>query len=155
MKHSTDDRQILRVEKGEEWKRAGVYYVRTQAMCRGFDLALTLEFDEDTPESTYILALSGITPAATCRIHRLDEKNAKIERVVTLEEYRHRGLASDCIKEAEKWLAEEGVETIWINARKVALGLYEKLGYEPDFTRISGGGEFTCVMTKKDIKGSK
>lgn len=155
MKHSTDDRQILRVEKGEEWKRAGVYYVRTQTMCRGFNLDLSLEFGEDTPESTYILALSGITPAATVRLHRLDEKNAKIERVVTLPEYRHRHLASDCIKEAEQWLLEEGVETIWINARTVALGLYEKLGYEPDYDNVSGSGEFQCVMTKKQLKGSK
>ena len=39
----------------EEWQRAGVYYVRTQAMVLGFDLSLEGEFADDTPDGKYIL----------------------------------------------------------------------------------------------------
>lgn len=34
----------------EEWQRAGVHYVRTQAMCLGFKIPLEGEFSDDTPE---------------------------------------------------------------------------------------------------------
>lgn len=39
----------------EEWQRAGVYYVRTQAMVLGFDLSLEGEFADDSPDGKYIL----------------------------------------------------------------------------------------------------
>lgn len=146
-------RTIIRVDEKTQWQRAGVYYVRAQAMCRGYNFPLELEFDEDTAESTYILALEDIVPVATCRLHYLDEKNGKIERVVTLEDYRNRHYASDCITEAEKWMEEQGVETVWINARVVALGVYEKLGYVADFSKLSGEGDFQCVMMKKELRG--
>ena len=34
----------------EEWQRAGVHYVRTQAMCLGFKIPLEGEFSENIPE---------------------------------------------------------------------------------------------------------
>lgn len=149
------DRTILRVDGQKQWQRAGVFYVRTEAMCRGYNFPLEMEFSEDTPDSLYILALKGIVPVATCRLHYLDEKNGKIERVVALEEYRHRHYASDCIREAENWFMENGVETLWINARRVAIGLYEKLGYKADYTQLTGEGDFQCVMMMKEIRGNR
>ena len=44
----------------EEWQRAGVHYVRTQAMCLGFKIPLEGEFSDDTPEDEYILVMDGI-----------------------------------------------------------------------------------------------
>ena len=38
----------------EEWQRAGVHYVRTQAMCLGFKIPLEGEFSDDTPEDEYM-----------------------------------------------------------------------------------------------------
>ena len=72
----------------EEWQRAGVHYVRTQAMCLGFKIPLEGEFSDDTPEDEYILVMDGIYPVSTCRLHYLDEHTGKIERVATLESYR-------------------------------------------------------------------
>ena len=46
----------------EEWQRAGVHYVRTQAMCLGFKIPLEGEFSDDTPEDEYILVMDGIYP---------------------------------------------------------------------------------------------
>lgn len=149
------DRMIIRVDGGVEWQRAGVFYIRTAAMCRGYHFPLEMEFREDTPESAYILALEGIVPVSTCRLRYLDDKNGKIERVVTLEEYRNRHFATDCIREAESWLEEKGVETVWINARKTAIGVYERLGYTADYGQLTGDGDFQCVMMKKKLRGSK
>lgn len=63
----------------EEWQRAGVHYVRTQAMCLGFKIPLEGEFSDDTPEDEYILVMDGIYPVSTCRLHYLDEHTGKID----------------------------------------------------------------------------
>lgn len=149
---STEDHslQVLRVTR--EWQRAGVYYVRTQAMCFAEQVPPELEFAEDSAAYDYVLALEDGLPVATCRLHRLDALNGKIERVVTLPDYRGRGYASACVREAERWLAGQGVRELWINSRVIATGLYEKLGYVADATRITGKGTvMECVMMHRTI----
>lgn len=141
--------EVIRVS--EEWQRAGVHYVRTQAMCLGFHIPLEGEFAEDSPEQEYILVLDENIPVATCRLHQIDETTGKIERVATLEEYRGKHYGSAGILEAEKWFKERGVTRIIINSRVAAVGFYEKLGYTPDYSKTSGQGEFACVMTEKQL----
>lgn len=136
-----------------EWQRAGVHYVRTEAMCIGFNIPLEKEFKEDTPEDEYILVLDGIKPVSTCRLRYIDEHTGKIERVATLEEYRGRHYGMEGILEAERWMREKGIAKIVINSREEAIGFYEKLGYVPDYTQISqrAPGAFRCVMTSKNL----
>ena len=133
----------------EEWQKAGVYYVRTQAMCIGFQISLEMEFDEDSPKDEYILVLDGDIPVSTCRLRYLDKETGKIERVATLLEYRGQHYGQEAILEAERWMREKGVTKILINSRESALGFYEKLGYIPDYTQVSGHGDFRCVLTSK------
>lgn len=139
--------EVMRVTK--EWQRAGVHYVRAAAMLREFNVTLDLEFEEDTPECTYILVLDGNIPVSTCRLHYLDEHTGKIERVATVGEYRGRGFGAAAIHGAEEWMKEKGVTKIYINSRTAAVGFYEKLGYTPDWNNKSGSGTFECVMTEK------
>ena len=74
------------VHATEEWQRAGVHYIRIQAMCVGFDIPLKYEFADDTKDSEYILVHENGFPVSTCRV-RINEENAgHIERVATLEE---------------------------------------------------------------------
>lgn len=141
--------EAIRVKEG--WQRAGVHYVRTQAMCLGFQIPLKGEFCEDNPEDEYILVMDGIVPVSTCRLHYIDKETGQIERVATLEEYRGKHYGREAILEAEKWMREKGVKEIIINSREDALGFYEKLGYVPDFTKKSGEGAFRCVITSKKL----
>ena len=140
------------VHATEEWQRAGVHYIRIQAMCVGFDIPPRYEFADDTKDSEYILVHENGFPVSTCRV-RIDEENAgHIERVATLEEYRGKHYGALGIKAAEQLLKERGVTNIRINSREKALGFYEKLGYTPDFSTRSGEGEFVCIMTSKHCK---
>ena len=41
----------------DQWAKAGVYYVRTEAMVLGFGVRLEGEFSEDAPDSEYVLVL--------------------------------------------------------------------------------------------------
>lgn len=139
----------------EEWQKAGVYYVRTQAMCIEFGISLEMEFGEDIQKDEYILVLEGDIPVATCRLRYLDEETGKIERVATRKEYRGQHYGKEAILEAERWMKEKGVRKILINSREAALGFYEKLGYIPDHTVVSGHGEFRCILTSKILSEVK
>lgn len=145
--------RAYRVEN-EEWLRAGVYYVRAAVMLTEYGLDLKMEFGDDTRGSEYILLVDEDRhdfPVATCRLHFLDHENAKIERVITLGEYRRKGCGSLVIREAEQWMRERGIRTVFVNAREAALGFYRKLGYEPDFSRKTGSGQFVCIMMQKPL----
>ncbi len=132
--------------------RAGVYYVRTEAMVFGFGVDLEKEFTDDEIDSLYVLTLDDNKPVSTARIRVLENENAcKIERVATIKSYRGKGCGRMTILEAEKWIKEMGYNKIFINSREEALGFYEKLGYKPDYSKRSGVGLFSCVMTSKDI----
>lgn len=121
----------------DTWAKAGVYYVRTEAMVFGFNVKLEGEFDTDSPESEYILVMDDNgKPLSTCRIHTVKEEGyAKIERVATVSTARKCGAGRLAIEEAEKWIAEKGIHKIIITSRDEAVGFYEKLGYRADYSK--------------------
>ena len=150
-----------------EWARAGVYYVRTEAMVFGFGVSLEGEFSDDGRDSEYVLVVDDRgKPVSTNRLHFLPDRGfAKIERVVTLESYRGRGAARLGIEEAERWIKERGYSKIVITSREEVTRFYEKLGYRvrPDMSAVTlekkGLGEetqpddkrFICVYMEKEI----
>lgn len=137
----------------ETWQRAGVYYVRTQAMVKGFQIPLDKEFDVgDTPDTPYILVLDDIYPIATCRLHLLENNTVKIERVCVLEEYRGKGVGRLLIEAAEENLKELGVEKVIITSRDEAVGFYQALGYTPDHNQTVETGIFNIIYTEKYLK---
>ncbi len=140
------------VHATEEWQKAGVHYIRIQAMCIGFGLPLEGEFQDDKADSDYILVHEDGFPVSTCRV-RIDEEGfGHVERVATLREYRGKHYGALGIKAAEDFLKVKGVKKVFINSREKALGFYEKLGYRPDPSTRSGSGEFVCIMTSKELE---
>lgn len=139
----------------ETWAKAGVYYVRCEAMVFGFDVSLEGEFDTDDSNSEYILVLDDKEkPISTCRVHAIPEEGyAKIERVATVSTARKCGAGRLAILEAEKWILEKGIHKIVITSRDEAVGFYEKLGYKPDYTKDLNrpGAIFQIVYTEKNI----
>jgi GNAT superfamily N-acetyltransferase len=133
--------EIIRIDAIERpsWQLAGVFYVRTEGMVKGFSVPLNLEFADDGPDSTYLLALDEGLPIATCRLHVLDDVTAKIERVCVLEACRGKGTGQQLIRAAELWLKELGVRTVVITSRDAVVGFYEKLGYKADWNRVNNG----------------
>lgn len=143
--------EVLRAE--EEWQRAGAYSVRIQGMNRQHHISLREEFDEHDGDGTrYIVLLDDGYPVATCRIYANDEGYAQVGRVVVLPEYRGMHLGSKVICEAEQWIGECGFPEVVIDARDVAVGFYEKLGYETDDGTVFKSGPFDCVRMRKRLQ---
>ncbi|HIW58399.1 MAG TPA: GNAT family N-acetyltransferase [Candidatus Anaerobutyricum avicola] len=142
---------VLRAE--ELWQQAGAYYVRIQAMARQYHITLREEFDEyDSPEAKYIVLLDDEFPVATCRLYELSGEpvpTVMLGRVVVLPEYRKQGLGQRAVKEAEQWARELGYQKSVLESRDVAVGFYEKLGYEICDGQIIHGDTFDCIRMEK------
>lgn len=141
---------VLRAQ--EEWQRAGAYSVRIQGMNRQHHISLRDEFDEYDGDGTrYIVLLDDEYPIATCRFYELDRDSVMLGRVVVLPEYRSRKLGSRVIEEAEKWIAELGYTKIRIDSRTVAVGFYEKLGYQRMDDDVIKSWNFDCMRMYKKV----
>jgi GNAT superfamily N-acetyltransferase len=134
-------------------ERVGACYVRIQGMAVKHHITLDREFDEhDTPETMYLMALDDVLPVATCRLFPLDETAVTAGRIVVLPEYRHCGLGSRMVKEAERWAAELGYHKMVLESRVNKQVFYEKLGYAAVPGPVIHGVTFDCVRMEKVLK---
>lgn len=139
---------VMRAEK--EWQRAGAYSVRIQGMNRQHHISLRDEFDNrDGDGCRYIVILDEEYPIATCRFYEHDPQSVTLGRVVVLPEYRSQGLGGRAVREAERWIKELGYTEIIIDSRLVAVGFYEKLGYERVDDTVIKSGDFECIKMRK------
>ncbi|HAM68554.1 MAG TPA: N-acetyltransferase [Ruminococcus sp.] len=133
-------------------QRAGVYYIRIQAMARKYHIALEQEFDaHDTPDAQYILLLDDDFPAACCRLYPESAEEIMLGRVVVLPEYRGQGLGSRAVLEAERWAAEQGFRRAVLESRTGKTGFYEKLGYAAVSGAVIHGETFDCIRMTKEL----
>ena len=132
--------------------RAGAYYVRIQAMARKHQIPLDVEFDEhDTPETKYIVAVDNYLPIATCRLYAIDDAKVMLGRIVVLPEYRHQGIGTLVVREAETWARELGFTTAVVESRDNKIPFYESMGYVADMKRKIEGETFTCFRMEKNL----
>lgn len=132
--------------------RAGAYYVRIQAMARKHQIPLDVEFDEhDTPDTKYIVAVDDFLPVATCRLYPEDNQHVMLGRIVVLPEYRHQGIGTQVVKEAEAWARELGFTTSVVESRDNKIPFYESMGYVADLSKKIEGETFTCYRMEREL----
>lgn len=132
--------------------RAGAYYVRIQAMARKHQIPLDVEFDEhDTPDTKYIVAVDNYLPIATCRLYAIDDAKVMLGRIVVLPEYRHQGIGTLVVREAETWARELGFTTAVVESRDNKIPFYESMGYVANMERKIEGETFTCFRMEKNL----
>lgn len=130
--------------------RAGAYYVRIQAMARKHQIPLDVEFDEhDTPDTKYIVAVDDYLPVATCRLYPEDERHIMLGRIVVLPEYRHQGIGTLIVREAELWAREMGFTYSVVESRDNKIPFYEQMGYVADLNDKIIGDTFICYRMEK------
>ncbi len=141
---------IQTLRASEFWQKAGGVYVRIQGMAKQHGITLDEEFDETdaNPDTKYIVLLDDDFPIATCRMYALSDTEVGVGRVVVLPEYRGKELGRKVIEEAEAWAMDLGYKKVILDARDVAVGFYEKLGYTADYSKTSEG-TFSCIYMEK------
>lgn len=132
-------------------EQAAAYYVRIQGMARQHNIHLREEFDEhDTPATQYIVAMDDVLPVATCRLYPLDEERIVLGRIVVLPEYRHQGLGTSVVREAEAWASEQGYKLAVLDSREEKIPFYARMGYTA-IPSIVTEGTFRCIRMEKRL----
>ena len=125
--------------------------MRIQGMARQHHISLQEEFDEhDTPETKYIVVMDEYLPIATCRIYAIDPTTVMLGRIVVLPEYRRQGLGTRVVREAEEWAKELGFTRAMLESREEKVHFYERMGYQPDWSKQSDG-TFHCILMEKPL----
>ena len=132
--------------------RAGAYYVRIQAMARKHQIPLNVEFDEhDMPDTKYIVVVDDYLPIATCRLYPEDKDRMMLGRIVVLPEYRHQGIGTQVVREAEEWAKKLGFTKAVVESRDNKIPFYESMGYVADLNQKIEGDTFTCYKMEKNL----
>lgn len=131
---------------------AAAGYVRIQAMARKHHIPLDAEFDgHDSPETRYVVVIDDFLPIATCRLYPLDEDCMMLGRIVVLPEYRHQGIGSLVVREAEDWAREQGFKKTVLESRDNKIPFYEAMDYVVDYDQVKEGETFTCYRMEKTL----
>lgn len=142
--------EVLRATTTAE--RAAAYYVRIQAMARKHKIPLHVEFDEhDTPETNYVVVIDDFLPVATCRLYAIDAERMMLGRIVVLPDYRHKGLGTMVVGQAEQWARELGFRRVVVESRENKIAFYEQMGYIADYSHKIEGETFDCFRMEKQL----
>lgn len=121
-------------------------------MARKHQIPLNVEFDEhDTPDTKYIVVVDDYLPIATCRLYPEDEDRMMLGRIVVLPEYRHQGIGTLVVREAEAWAKELGFTKAVVESRDNKIPFYESMGYVANLDRKIEGETFTCFRMEKNL----
>lgn len=99
----------------------------------------------------HVVALEGNNVVGCVLLRPLSDKRIKLRQMAVADNHQGQGVGAKLVRFAEALAKRRGFTAIETNARKVAQGFYEKLGYE------AIGGEFLeiniihTLMMKKDL----
>ena len=58
------------------------------------------------------------------------QRQFQLRGMAVLDAYQKKGLGEKLVKAAEEYITTQDGEVIWFNAREIAVGFYNKMGYE-------------------------
>ena len=87
------------------------------------------ELDRNKDTRNYILKVDGI-PVASVRFIKIDESTIKLQRLIVLKEYRHKGYAKTILEFLEKDAHSLGYKKIIMDSAQKAVEFYKKYDYK-------------------------
>jgi predicted GNAT family N-acyltransferase len=91
-------------------------------------VAREAEIDGLDPAATHLVALRRGSVVATCRL-RYPQGHCKLERMAVEKNFRHTGIGTTLLAEAEREALREGVSEMVLNAQRQVEGFYASCGY--------------------------
>ncbi|MCD7763745.1 MAG: GNAT family N-acetyltransferase [Lachnospiraceae bacterium] len=163
--------EIYRIIKGQAtppWLYKAYDYARMDAFVFGQNIPVESEYSHDEPDEELeaIVITDDHKPVGGCRITYPRPGIGKIGRVCVTRERQRTGIGRILVKEAEKWIKENGYTHIVINSQDRAAGFYRKCGYvlvpgaDPgiyeNYQHPKGEARpnlgFTCVLVEKFLE---
>ena len=88
------------------------------------------EFDDYDLQVPHLVIFSDNEPVATGRVIPYGENTVKIGRIAVKKSMRGTGLGEKIVLELLKKSKEDGAKTVRVGAQTLAVGFYEKCGFE-------------------------
>ena len=110
------------------------YNLRKEVLRKNIDLPY--KFNGDLEESTFHLGafkenkLVGIVSFMESSFKEIKGTQYQLRGMATLPEVRGEGFGNLLIKKGTEILQQKAIEFVWCNAREVALGFYQRNGFE-------------------------
>lgn len=91
----------------------------------GDDLEATAHFGIYDHEN--IVGVTSVFEVSTPLLS--EKKQFQLRGMAILDTHQKRGLGDQLVQKAEQYTKEQNGETLWFNAREIAVGFYKKMGY--------------------------
>lgn len=91
-----------------------------------------LEMDAQDGEAVHWLGWRDGRVAGTARLVRYGQESAKVGRVAVLPEWRSSGLGRELMEEIHRWVKDQPLQQILLDAQVHVIPFYEKLGYQAE-----------------------
>ena len=130
---------LREVPFGSSWYQACTV-LRDDYLRRPLGLRLTENDVRGEDSQIHVAALAGDGVLGTAILKPVSASLVKLRQMVVAEEARGSGLGRDIVHFAEQVARSRGFSDIELNARLVARGFYEKLGYSavgPQFSEVN------------------
>lgn len=91
---------------------------------------------DDLPSTVHFGIYSGENIAGIVSVFEektpllTQQKQFQLRGMAVLDSYQKKGLGEQLVKAAEEYIINKKGEAIWFNAREIAVGFYNKMGYE-------------------------
>jgi len=141
---------IKPVEASQELKDA--QEVRRQVFIEEQGIKPEEEFDGLDQNSDHLIAYDNNVPVGTARIRYKNDVQAKLERIAVLKSYRGQGIGKGIVEASLKLAKAKGTSEVALNAQQLAVGFYERLGFQQAGEPFEEAGIPHTAMTKKLLK---
>ena len=84
--------------------------------------------------------------------HSEDDDRMMLGRIVVLPEYRHQGIGTLVVREAETWAKELGFTKVVVESRDNKIPFYEPMDYVANLNRKIEGETFISIEWKRTYK---
>jgi GNAT superfamily N-acetyltransferase len=128
-----DARIVLRFVSGDDPLMRRVAELCYETLHRPFGVERNDSWGEMDPESVHLVALDGERLAGYARL-LFEGRWGHVRQVTVRAGYRRRGIASSLVKTLTDEARRHGSDGVYLNARRRAAGMYERLGF-----RVVGG----------------
>jgi len=142
-----NDLIVKKVDTPQELKDA--QEVRRQVFIEEQGIKPEEEFDGLDWDSDHIIVYDNNVPVGTARIRYRNDVSAKLERIAVLKPYRGQGIGKGIVEASLKLAKAKGTSEVALNAQQLAVGFYERLGFQQEGEPFKEAGIPHIAMTKK------
>jgi N-acetylglutamate synthase-like GNAT family acetyltransferase len=123
-------KKVMEIRSPQTKKELEAYYdLRYRVLREPWGQPRGSEKDDIEDRSIHVIAIEDGKIIGCGRLHFNSKKEAQIRQMAVEEAYRGTGVGKSIVLELERVAKEKGAKYVVTDAREVALGFYEKLGY--------------------------